>query len=93
VLLAVLLACVLFEATGLSAFIAPETCQLTDTCPGDGRCSAFCVQCVCCGQPMMHVTTAPTDVSDTSIRFERPDPVTPALIDSPDIFHIPRHLV
>jgi hypothetical protein len=93
-LFTVLLAFVLFEATGLSAFVAPETCQVTDTCgAGDGRCSAFCVQCVCCAQPMLRTVAAFADVSRTPVRFEPQASVAPPLVDSPDIFHIPRRLV
>ncbi|MFN7981733.1 MAG: hypothetical protein U0Q11_07735 [Vicinamibacterales bacterium] len=58
-------AILLADASGLMAFVSPETCtSVTDTAP-DGNCPALCVRCGCCAQPTVTAIAAPVAAIET----------------------------
>lgn len=65
VLLSAMFAILLADASGVMAFVSPETCtSVTDTVP-DGNCPALCVRCGCCAQPTVPGVAAPLATVET----------------------------
>ena len=90
VLLIAVVALLLGDASGIVAFVTPETCtSVTDTQP-DGKCPSLCVRCSCCAQP---VVPAVAVVGQSYALTTRPLTAVPSVVlpGSPhDILHVPK---
>jgi hypothetical protein len=50
--LALVVAILTLNASGLTALVVPEPCSVTESASAaDGRCPPTCVRCGCCAQP------------------------------------------
>jgi hypothetical protein len=93
-LLFAILVLLIADASGITSFIAPETCALTltDQIP-DGSCPAFCARCSCCAAP---VVRAEPGVVVAIVRSTY-SPLAVSVIlpagTSPDILHVPKPLL
>lgn len=90
ILLRVVFAILLADASGLMAFVSPETCtSATDTVP-DGNCPALCVRCGCCAQPTVTASTAPVAIiaAVTVVPVIYARTLTPGAPH--DILHVPK---
>ena len=51
--LIIVLGILAMDATGLDAFVSPETCTSAQDAFPDGTCPSLCVRCACCAQPLV----------------------------------------
>lgn len=87
------LALLIADASGITAFIEPEICgfeSATDRGP-DGACPAFCVRCSCCTGPVVradgHVLAS---FVPPVTNVPRPLDARPSSGISPEILHVPK---
>lgn len=90
-LLAVAVAVLTLEASGVAQFLVPEPCTPLESTREDQNCPATCVRCGCCAQPLLPVNV-PADTAVPRVLSERVF-IAPAVIDDPaarDIAHVPK---
>jgi hypothetical protein len=80
------------DASGLSAFVEPETCGTSATDRGsDDACPGFCVRCACCAGPVVHaVAHALTSFVPPVTRVPRLAEARPSSGIGPEILHVPK---
>jgi len=95
ILLAVVLALLMADATGVVSLAASENCQTASAadCGRDG-CDAFCLRCSCCGARVV-VTFVPAIESAAPLAVALVTPDLQALPEgsTPEIFHVPLTLL
>ena len=91
VLLLLVLALLIADASGAASLMSPEECTaLSDTMP-DGNCPALCVRCACCAQIVVPVNTQPPATVDPVITPLTDTRRTGLASGSPhDILHVPK---
>ena len=90
-LLALGVAVLLLETSGLAEMLRPEPCPLNESSTQHESCSTTCVRCACCAQPVMQDASAPT-ASAIAPPSRSPRIVVRAVQDPQvrDITHVPK---
>ena len=90
-LLAVAVAVLTLEASGVPQFLLPEPCAPLESTRDEQDCPPTCVLCGCCAQPLLPLNV-PADTAVPRVLSERVT-IVPAVIDDPavrDIAHVPK---
>jgi hypothetical protein len=85
-----IVAVLLGDATGLTAFISPETCTAaTDTQP-DSKCASLCVRCACSATPIVPAAAFLLSSRELCAQPADAPPHAIALGSPHDILHVPK---
>lgn len=92
--LALGIAMLLLETSGVSEMLRPEPCPLNESASQHESCAAACVRCACCAQPILGATNAAVS-SGINPLSSSPLPVEPVAEDPQvrDITHVPKSLL
>lgn len=90
-LVAVVVAALLFGTSGIADMLRPEACAPGESASEHQECSATCVRCACCAQPI--VQSATVDHPSGLILPSRAVLFAQNVVDDPqvrDITHVPK---
>ena len=78
------------DASGVLAFVTPETCTSASDTQPDGKCPSLCVRCACCVPPIVPTATAVTTTNGLCAPPADLKPLFLALGSPHDILHVPK---